>query len=160
MLHLRLVWVLLAAVLTVACGAPDATMPFTPTPSLNLEFPKPYLAAGEWQDTEYVPLPGAPARLPSLEAAVLQVRAYFQAGIRTPVADAGVTVVQIGRDPAARTVSLLVTQIGGANSAVAGRQERVVLHQDERGWWIDPMGQDRVYCLKPLGGFAGTSCVD
>lgn len=155
-----MVWLLLATFLAVACGAPNATTQHTPTPSPNLAFPKPYVAAGDWQDTEYLPLPGAPDRLPSLQAAVLEVRTYFLAGIRTQVADAGVTVVQIGSDPASWTVSLLVTQIGGANSAVAGRQERVLLHQDERGWWIDPMGQDRVYCLKPLGGFGGTSCVD
>jgi hypothetical protein len=146
--------------LAVACGAPDASTPLAPPPTANVDFPKPYVAAGDWHEIEFVPIPGALDRVPTLAAALIEVRTYFLAGIHTQVPDAGVTVVHIGSDPSAKTVTLLVTQIGGANSAVAGRQERVVLHQDERGWWMDPMGEDRVYCLKPLGGVAGTSCVD
>lgn len=84
-----MVWVLLAAVLTVGCGSPESTVPFTPTASPNVEFPKPYVVAGAWQDIEFVPLPGAPDRLPTFEAAVAQVRIYFLAGIHTQVADAG-----------------------------------------------------------------------
>ena len=155
-----LVSALLVAVATAACGAPDVTTTLAPLPTANLDFPKPYVVAGEWQATEFVPLPGAVQRVPTLDAALVQVRTYFLAGIRTPGPDTGVTILQTGTDASTRTVSLLVTQIGGANSAVAGRQERVVLHQDDRGWWMDPMGQDRVYCLKPLGGFGGNLCTD
>jgi hypothetical protein len=158
--HNRLLHYAIAAILAAACAAPDATRSIATAAAVGLSFPKPYLVAGEWQETEFVPLPGAPSRVPTREAALVQVRHYFLAGIKTQVPDAGVTVVQIADEPKSRTIRVLVTTIGGANSAVAGRQEQVVLHHDERGWWMDPKGWDRVYCLKPLGGFAGTRCVD
>jgi hypothetical protein len=149
---------LVAAVL-IGCAAPGPTdSGVSPTPP-STAFPKPFFEAGEWQETEFVFLPG-PDRWPSLDAVLAEVRTYFLAGIRTPGPDNGVTIVQTAIDPQSQTVTLLVTAIGGANVAVAGRQMTVLLHRDQRGWWMDPKGSSRVYCLRPLSGFAGTACVD
>jgi hypothetical protein len=149
----------LAMVAFMGCSAPSETDPrVTPAPP-DTAFPKPFVQAGAWQETEFVLQPGAD-RWPNLDAVMAQVRAYFLAGIRTTAPDNGITIVETGRDPETQTVSLLVTAIGGANTAVAGRQMTVLLHHDERGWWMDPKGSSRVYCLKPLGGFAGAACLD
>lgn len=151
--------VVLAAAALIGCRMPGPTNSAAAPVLLDRPFPKPFLEAGEWQETEFVLLPG-PDRWPSLDAVLAEVRTYFLAGIRTAGPDNGVTIVQTAIDPQSQTVSLLVTAIGGANVAVAGRQMTVLLHRDQRGWWMDPKGASRVYCLKPLSGFAGTSCVD
>jgi hypothetical protein len=154
-----LVAVALAAATLIGCAAPGPTgSGVSPTPP-DTAFPKPFLEAGGWQETEFVFLPG-PDRWPSLDAVLAEVRTYFLAGIRTPGPDNGVTIIQTAMDPHSQTVSLLATAIGGANVAVAGRQMTVLLHHDQRGWWMDPKGASRVYCLQPLSGFAGTACVD
>jgi hypothetical protein len=149
----------LAAAALIGCAAPGPTDPAVSPTRPDTAFPKPFLEAGEWQETEFVFLPG-PDRWPSLDAVLAQVRTYFLAGIRAAGPDTGVTIVQTAIDPRSQTVSLLVTAIGGANVAVAGRQMTVLLHHDQRGWWMDPKGASRVYCLQPLSGFAGTACVD
>jgi hypothetical protein len=143
----------------MGCGDSATPGPVASPSAPDMAFPKPFVEAGAWQDTEFVFQPG-PSRWPSLDAVLVQVRTYFLAGIHSQAADAGVTIVQTGVDPQTQTVTLLVTAIGGANDAVAGRQMRVLLHRDERGWWIDPKGAGRVYCLRPLAGFAGASCLD
>ena len=154
-----LVAIAFSAFVLGGCAAPGPTdSAVAPSPP-DTAFPKPFLVAGEWQETEFVLLPG-PDRWPSLDAVLAQVRAYFLAGIRTAGPDNGVTIVQTAIDPESRTVRLLVTAIGGANAAVAGRQMTVLLHQDQRGWWMDSKGASRVYCLKPLAGFPGSACVD
>ncbi len=149
----------LAAIALIGCAAPGPTESAVSITVPDSAFPKPFLEAGEWQETEFVFLPG-PDRWPTLDAVLAEVRSYFLAGIRTAGPDNGVTIVQTAIDQQRQTVSLLVTAIGGANPAVAGRQMTVLLHRDQRGWWMDPKGAGRVYCLKPLSGFAGTACVD
>jgi hypothetical protein len=149
---------LIAAAL-LGCGAPSPTSSRASPIQPDTAFPKAFLEAGPWQETEFVFPPG-PNRWPSFDAVLGQVRTYFLAGIRTQGADNGVAIVQTATDPQSQTVSLLVTAIGGANDAVAGRQMTVLVHRDEKGWWIDPKGTDRVYCLRPLAGFARTACVD
>jgi hypothetical protein len=142
----------------MGCVDPAPDVPAASPTAPDTAFPKPFVEAGPWQETEFVFQPG-PQRWPSLDAALAQVRTYFLAGIKTQAADNGVTILQTGSDPQTQTVTLLVTAIGGANDAVAGRQFSVLLHRDANGWWIDPKGTGRVYCLLPLTGFAGTLCV-
>jgi hypothetical protein len=154
-----LVALVLAAVAFAGCAAPSQTdSSVMPTPP-DTAFPKPFVEAGAWQETEFVLQPGAD-RWPNADAVLAEVRTYFLAGIRTAGPDNGITIVETGRDPRAQTVTLLVTAIGGANAAVAGRQMTVLVHHDQRGWWMDPTGASRVYCLKPLSGFAGAACLD
>ena len=149
----------IVAVVLAGCVGPSPSTSAASPPSADAAFPKPFVEAGPWQETEFVFEP-AGDRAPTLDAALIAVRTYFLAGIRTQGPDHGVTIVQTGADPRTGTVSLLVTSIGGANNAVAGLQMRVLLHRDATGWWIDPKGESRVYCLEPLSGFAGTSCLD
>lgn len=149
----------IAATALVGCAAPGPTeSALSPTPP-DTSFPKPFLVAGEWQETEFVLLPG-PDRWPSMDAVLAEVRTYFLAGIRTAGPENGVTIAQTAIDPESQTVTLLVTAIGGANTAVAGSQMTVRIRHDQRGWWMDPIGRSRVYCLRPLAGFAGTACFD
>jgi hypothetical protein len=146
------------AVVLMGCASPNETASTTAAPP-ETTFPKPFVEAGAWRETEFLFQPG-PDRWPNLDAVLAEVRTYFLAGIRTTGPDNGITIVETARDPRTQTVSLLVTAIGGANAAVAGRQMTVLVHRDQRGWWMDPKGTSRVYCLKPLAGFAGTSCLE
>lgn len=142
-----LVAIAFAAAVLIGCAAPGPTdSAVSPTPP-STAFPQPFLEAGEWQETEFVFLPG-PDRWPSLDAMLGEVRTYFMAGIRTTGPDNGITIVQTAMDPQSQTVSLLVTAIGGANVAVAGRQMTVMLHRDQRGWWMDANGSSRVYAFR------------
>lgn len=80
----------------VGCGSPSPSTSAPTSAAVDTTFPKPFLEAGAWQDTEFVLAP-APQRWPSLDSALTEIRTYFLAGIRTQDADNGVAIVQMER---------------------------------------------------------------
>jgi hypothetical protein len=97
-----------------------------------------------------------PDRFTSVDALVGATSVYLRAGIKFPRHGGGVTIEATEVGPA--EVHLLVNVVGGSTEAMVGSEFMFVARNDGHGWRLDPTGQSRVFCSRPLSGFAGTAC--
>ena len=146
----------LALIGTVALGC-ALTHPAVVT-APDEPFPAAFAEANEWHPFEIGSLPGAPNRFGSLDVLVKQLDGYLQAGIKVQRPGSGVTIAIPDGASQAQEVRLFATTIGGATDVSSGNQMRLVVHRDANGWWLDPQGEMRIYCDRPLSGFGGNSC--
>ena len=121
-------------------------------------FPAAFAEANQWHPFEIGSLPGAPNRFGSLDVLVKQLDGYLQAGIKVQRPGSGVTIAVPDGASQAQEVHLFATTIGGATDVSSGNQMRLVVRRDANGWWLDPQGEMRIYCDRPLSGIGGNSC--
>jgi hypothetical protein len=99
-----------------------------------------------------------PAPRATLDELASDIEVFMWAGVKDDRPGSRVTVTVHDDAASAKEVHLFVTVIGGANGAEAGWQMRLLAHHDERGWWLDPTGEARMYCGQPMSGRYLASC--
>lgn len=127
--------------------------PFEPevVRAVEVPFPAAFGASTEWTEFGIGPLPGNPDRFASIDALVAQLDGFLRAGIRRPGPESGVTIAVPEGADAATEVHVFATVVGGAGENSAGTQMRLVLRRAaDGGWWLDPTGEWKLYCVESL----------
>lgn len=150
----KAVGLVLIGIVVVGCAV---TRPAVVT-AKDEPFPAAFAEANQWHPFEIVPLPGTPVRFGSLDLLVKHLDGYLQAGIKVQRPASGVTITVPDGAAQAQEVHLFATTIGGATDVSSGNQMRLVVRRDANGWWLDPQGEMRIYCDRPLSGIGGNSC--
>ncbi len=120
-------------------------------------FPGPFEQASDWHVVSQLALRD-PSPRATLGELVSDIEAFMWAGVKDDRPGSRVTVTVPDDAASAKEVHLFVTVLGGANGAESGWQMRLVVHHDQRGWWLDPTGESRMYCGQPLSGPSLQSC--
>ena len=141
------------AVTVYGCGMLRPGVPI----ATDEPFPAPFVDTGEWGSIG-ISLDTGTTRVPTLDGLIRQIDGFLRAGIRAPRTGSGVTITVPEGAQTAREAHLFVTVVGGATDLSSGMQFRLVVFRDDKGWWLDPTGEARIYCDEPLTGVYGTSC--